>query len=133
MAQAVEAGARGDDTEATQRLAAGFYEDDIAATQALPRTEHARRIDPTMVAPIPARERQPEPRRATARAAERRAPKRPNRAGRFLLALLLLVAGGVAAFAALSALDGGGIDTPSESDVRSQVQELKDLVREYAD
>jgi serine/threonine-protein kinase len=131
MAQAVEAGARGDETEATQRLAAGFYEDDVAATQALPRTEYARRSDPTMVAPMPAREREPE--RGPARAAERRPAKRRNGAGRLLLALLLLVAGGIAAFAALSALDGGGIDAPSEGDVRSQVQELKDLVREYAE
>ena len=100
--QAIGAGVRGEDTEATQRLAAGAY-DDIAATQALPRTEYAQRSDPTMVAPIPARER--EPRRAAPRAAERRQPKRRNRAGRFLVALLLLAAGGIAAFAALSALD----------------------------
>ena len=132
MAQAVGAGARGAETEATQRLAAGFYEDDVAATQALPRTEYARRSDPTMVAPVPAREREPRQPAPRARAAQPR-PKRRNRAGRFLLALLLLAAGGVAAFAALSALDGGGIDTPNESDVRGQVQELKSLIREYSD
>jgi len=130
MAQAVGAGVRGADTEATQRLAAGAYED-IDATRALPRTEYARRSDPTMVAPIPARER--EPQRAAPRAAQRRPPKRRNRAGRFLVALLLLAAGGIAAYAALSALDGGGIDTPNESDVRGQVQELKDLIREYSE
>jgi serine/threonine protein kinase len=132
MAQAVGAGVRGAETEATQRLAAGAYEDDIAATRALPPTEYAhRRSEPTMVAPIPARER--EPRRAAPRAAERARPKRRNRAGRFILALLLLAAGAVAAVAAISALDSGGIDAPSESDVRSQVQELKDLIREYAE
>ena len=53
MADAIDAGARGEDTEATLRLAAAEY-DDIAATQALPRTEYAQRGDPTMVAPIPA-------------------------------------------------------------------------------
>jgi hypothetical protein len=84
-----------------------------------------------MVAPIPARER--EPQQAAPRAAQRRPPKRRNRAGRFLVALLLLAAGGIAAYAALSALDGGGIDTPNESDVRGQVQELKDLIREYSE
>jgi len=131
MAQAVSAGARGEDTEATLRLAAGAYADDIAATQALPRTEHVRQVDPTMVAPVPVREREP---RAPARAAERRPSRRSgNRAGRFLLALLLLAAGAVAAFAVVSALDGGGIDAPSESDVRSQIQELKSLIREYAE
>jgi eukaryotic-like serine/threonine-protein kinase len=130
MAQAIGAGMRGAETEATQRLAAGAY-DDIEATRALPRTEYAQRSDPTMVAPIPARER--EPRRAAPRAAARRQPKRRNRAGRFLVALLLLAAGGIAAFAALSALDDGGIDAPNESDVRNQVQELKDLIREHSE
>jgi serine/threonine-protein kinase len=128
MAEAVAAGARGEDTEATMRLDATAYEADAAATQALPRTEYARR-DPTMVAPIPARER--EPRRAAARRPAERRPKRRNRAGRFLLALLLLAAGAVAAVAAVSAIDGGGIDAPNESDVRSQVQELKNLIRDY--
>ena len=130
MAEAVAAGVRGAETEATQRLAAGAF-DSIEATQALPRTEYARRADPTMVAPIPTRDR--EPRRPAPRAAERRRPKRRNRTGRFLVALLLLAAGGIAAFAALSALDGGGIDAPNESDVRGQVQELKDLLREYSE
>src|SRR5688572_3717748 len=132
MAEAVDAGARGEDTEATLRLAA--Y-DDVAATQALPRTEYAQRVDPTRVAPmpVPVTDREAE-RRPTARAqAAQRQPAKKNRAGRFLIALLLLAAGVVAAFAALSALDGGGIDAPNESDVRNQVQELKNLVREHAD
>jgi serine/threonine-protein kinase len=136
MAQAVSAGARGEDTEATVRLAAGAYADDAAATQALPRTQHERRIDPTMVAPIPARDREQRSseRRPAARAQPaRRRPPRRNPAGRLLLALLLLVVGGIAAFAAISALDNGGIDAPNESDVQSQVQELKDLIREYAE
>jgi serine/threonine protein kinase len=127
MAQAVTAGARGEDTEATMRLAAAAYEDD-AATQALPRTQYERQIDPTMVAPIPAREREP----ARAQPARRR-PARRNRAGRVLLALLLLAAGVVAAVAAVSALDDGGISAPSESDVSGQVQELKSLIREHTE
>jgi serine/threonine-protein kinase len=132
MAEAVAAGGRGEDTEATMRLAATAFGADVAATQALPRTQYERPRDPTMVAPVPAREREPsraEPRRP----AERRPPKRRNRAGRFLVALLLLAVGAAAAVAAVSAMDGGGIDAPSESDVQSQVQELKDLIREYAD
>jgi serine/threonine protein kinase len=130
MAQAVTAGARGEDTEPTRRLAATAYGDDVAATQALPRTEYARRADPTMVAPAPARERAPAPRRR-----EPRAPRRRRRSGggRIVLALLLFALGGAAAFAAVSALDGGGVDAPSEADVRDQVRELKDLVREYAE
>jgi serine/threonine-protein kinase len=133
MAEAVAAGARGEDTEATMRLAATAFGADVAATQALPRTQYERPRDPTMVAPVPAREREPrraEPRRPAER---RRPPKRRNRAGRFLVALLLLAVGAVAAIAAVSAMDGGGIDAPDESDVQSQVQELKDLIREYAE
>ena len=131
MAQAVAAGARGEDTEATIRLAAGAYEDE--ATQALPRTQYERQIDPTMVAPLPPRERAPERRPpARAQAAQRRPPRR-NRAGRVLLALLLLAAGAIAAVAAVSAMDGGGIDAPNESDVRGQVQELKSLIRDHTD
>ena len=130
MAESVSAGARGEDTEATMRLAAAAYEADVAATQALPRTEYVPR-DPTMVAPVPVRERAPQP--APRRRAERRPPKRRNRAGRFLLALLLLVAGAVAAVAAVSAMDNGGIDAPNESDVQNQVQELKDLIQEHAE
>ena len=130
MAEAVAAGARGEDTEATRRLAAGAYaEDDVAATQALPRTQQARR-DPTMVAPVPVRERTQAPARRAARAPAAR--RSGNRFGRVLLGLLLLAVGVAAAFAAVSALDGGGIDAPNESDVQGQVQELKDLIREHA-
>ena len=128
MAQGVTAGARGEDTEATIRLAAGAY--DEAATQALPRTQY----DPTMVAPLPPRERAPARRPAApAQPQAQRRPKRRNRVGRVLLALLLLAAGAVAAVAAVSAMDGGGIDAPNESDVRGQVQELKSLIREHTE
>jgi len=129
MAEAVAAGVHGQETEATRRLAAGDYAEDVAATQALPRTDYARR-DPTMVAPVPARERTQAPARRAARAPARQ--RSGSRAGRFVLGLLLLAVGAAAAFAAVSAIDGGGIDAPSESDVQGQVQELKDLIREYA-
>ena len=130
MAEAVEAGARGVDTEATLRLTASDYAD-VDATQALPRTQKVARYDPTMVAPMPSREataappsrrvrREPEPRRRSG-----------NRAGRLLLALLLLAAGVAAAFAVVSGTDGTSVDVPNETDVRGQVRELKDLINEY--
>jgi serine/threonine-protein kinase len=128
MAQAVTAGAHGRDTDATLRLAAGAT--DIEATHALPRTEYARAPDPTMVAPLPPREREPARRTRPAREPQRRRSG-GSRFGRLLLVLLLAAAGAAAAFAAVSALDGGGIDAPNESDVRNQVQEMKDLIREY--
>jgi serine/threonine-protein kinase len=132
MAQAVTAGAQGRDTDVTLRLASGAGAEELDATHALPRTEYARGADPTMVAPMPARERAPEPRRRQAREPQRRA-KRSNRGGRVLLTLLLLAAGAVGAYAAVSALDNSGIDAPNESDVRSQVREMKDLIRQYAE
>jgi serine/threonine-protein kinase len=131
MAQAVTAGARGEDTEATMRLAATDYED--AATQALPRTQYERRIDPTMVAPVPVRDREPARRQPASAQPARRKPARRNRFGRLLIALLLLAAGVVAAVAAVSALDDGGISAPNESDVQSQVQELKSLIRDHTE
>jgi ferric-dicitrate binding protein FerR (iron transport regulator) len=79
------------------------------------------------------RDREPERRPASQAQPARRRPPRRNRAGRLLIALLLLAAGAVAAFAAISALDNGGIDAPNQSDVNSQVQDLKDLVRQYAE
>jgi serine/threonine-protein kinase len=129
MAEAVDAGASGEDTEATLRLSASGYED-VGATQALPRTEHAARRDPTLIAPMPARERAPAPRRSARREPEPRR-KRAGGAGRLVLVLLLLVAGAAAAFAVVSGMDGGGIDAPNETDVQNQVRELKDLVDEY--
>jgi serine/threonine-protein kinase len=129
MAEAVEAGARGEDTDATLRLAASDYPEEIDATQALPRTEYARR-DPTLVAPLRTHEPTPPPQgRARREVAEPR--RKSGRGGRVLLTLLLLAAGVAAAFAIVSAGGGGGIDVPNETDVRSQVQELKDLVNEY--
>jgi serine/threonine-protein kinase len=132
MAEAVVAGAQGRDTDVTLRLT-GADAESIDATQALPRTEHVRRVDPTMVAPMPVREREPAPasRRRQSRPAQRRPKKRRNRGGRVLLALLLAAVGAAAAFAAVSAMDGGGIDAPDEADVRGQVQEMKDLINEY--
>jgi serine/threonine-protein kinase len=129
MAEAVEAGSRGEDTEATVRLAASDHGEDVDATQALPRTEYTRR-DPTLIAPMPAREPARPPQRRAGRESEPRRRK-SGRGGRVLLTLLLLAAGVAAAFAVVSASGGSGIDVPNETDVRSQVQELKDLVDEY--
>ena len=74
-------------------------------------------------------------RRARQRAARREAKQRRKRRNPLsvLMWLLLFGAGALAAYAVVSALDGGGIDAPNESDVQSQVQEMKDLIREYAE
>ena len=115
MAEAVAAGARGEDTEATMRLAA------TAPTRTTSRPRRRCRAPSTRAARPDDGRADPRARaRSRARAAPRRASaggrrKRQNRAGRFLVALLLLAAGAVAAFAAVSAMDGGGIDAPSET------------------
>jgi serine/threonine-protein kinase len=133
MAESVMAGARGEDTDATLRLDAtsGWAGAEPAATQALPRTEYAAgRADPTMVAPIPVSSQGPVRERRPARAVER-AERSGSRVVPFLIWLLLLGAGAAAAYAIASASGGGGVDTPNGGDVQQQVQELKDLIRQY--
>jgi serine/threonine-protein kinase len=135
MAEAVTAGARGEDTDATRRLeATAGYAADVGATQALPRTEYApaHRGDPTMVAPIPASARAPVRERRPVREAQRRESS-GSRVATFLIWLLLLAAGAAAVYAVVAASEGGGVDAPSGQNVQEQVQELKDLVREYAE
>ena len=134
MAQAVTAGARGEDTEATMRLAAAAYEDDARHAGSAAHAVRAPDRPDDGRAASPSRERAPERRPAARAQAARRRPPRRNRAGRLLLALLLLVGRRRSRpFAAVSAMDGGGIDAPNESDVRGQVQELKSLIREHTE
>jgi hypothetical protein len=131
MAQAVNAGARGEDTEATIRLEQTAH--DLGATQALPRTEYAeRRSDPTMVAPLPASQRDPARRARTSREPQRRQrKKRSGRALAVLVWLLLLGSGAAVAYALIESSDGGGIDAPNADSPREQILELKDLINQY--
>ncbi len=136
MAHALDAGAQGQDTEATLRLVAGagaLADEDAtrglgevtAATQAL-RTRRTTTVAPSRApAHVPARRSRP------AEAAERRAkPKR--RLGALFAALAALLA--VAAVAiALLASDGGsqgGISPIDRGDVQRQIDDLRQFLRD---
>jgi eukaryotic-like serine/threonine-protein kinase len=129
LADAAEAGLRGEDSDATQLLertqALGADPDatqalraDTSATQALPRTQ---RIPPrTDVAPPP-------PQRPAARE-----PRRPSRAQRLrrLAVLLAVVVAAVAIALIVSTSGGGGGNGPVNSnDVHGQIDGLRSLIQ----
>jgi serine/threonine protein kinase len=133
LAEAVEAGVRGEDTaatimltedrsgsiEATQALPA-----DTAATQAL-RTRTARRPDTS----VPRRTAPPAPPRARRAARPRRRKRRGI--GSFIATLAVLLAGVAVALAIVQASDnnGGGGDVIRDN-VQGQVDRLKELIQE---
>jgi serine/threonine protein kinase len=133
MAEAIEAGARGEATAATQRLALTDYDatraiDDTSATRALPRTEY-RGPQPTRVqemapplATAPARARRDD--RAARRAAGRR------RFGGFLALLAALAAIAVVAVALLSSSGGTSVQPVDKGDVQQQIDGLRQFIRE---
>ena len=135
MAEAIEAGARGEATAATQRLPYTDYDathalDDTSATQALPRTQY-RGPQPTRVqqaAPpltaAPARAR--DDREAARRAAGRR------RLGGFLALLAALAAIAVVAVALLSSSGGSGVQPVDTGDPQQQIDGLRDFIREHS-
>jgi serine/threonine protein kinase len=120
MAQALEAGLRGESTAATQALAATDYTrgvaDLTAATQAL-RT----RAEPARQAPA----------RAPARRRERPPARRRNRVGAFL-ALLAAIAAIAAVGIALLAAGDDGAQRIDSNDAREQIQQLRDFLEREA-
>jgi eukaryotic-like serine/threonine-protein kinase len=136
MAEAIEAGARGEATAATQRLAMADYDatraiDDTSATQALPRTQY-RGPQPTRVQeaapPItaaPARARRDD------RAAARRAASR-RRFGSFLALLAAIAAIVVVAVALMSSSEDGGVDPVDTGDLQQQIDGVRDFIREHS-
>jgi len=132
MAQSLEAGLHGEDTEATRHLAAATDPDatralaDVtAATQALrTRTQPGR-------TPIPAPTPPPAAAPAAARARPDRRRKRRRRLAAFL-ALLAVIAAIVAVALALLASDTGGegVRPVDRGDVREQIDDLRQFLRE---
>jgi eukaryotic-like serine/threonine-protein kinase len=136
MAQALEAGLRGEPTEATRRIALddeldatqalAASEDITGATRAMPRTSYA----PAPSTPAPARAQTAAPpaardRREAARAARRR------RMGTLFALLLVLAAIAAVGLALLASSDGGsGVRAPDEGEVERQIDALRDFIRE---
>ena len=142
-AEALEAGLHGEVTEATEMLAAGHtgaHDGDVddehgvdatiplAASGGSEATRAMRTREPTQ-APPPAPARRPAPVQAPARAAR---PPRRRRGGlgRLLAIFLVILAGVVAAFVIASSGTGSSQQPIQEEDVKQQLQELRDFVRE---
>jgi eukaryotic-like serine/threonine-protein kinase len=129
LAQALEAGLRGEMTAATQRLALTDYEatrglEPTAATRAMPRTAYsAPARQPTQARPAaaPARARPDE--RDARRAARRR------RWGAFL-ALLAVVAAIAAVGLALLSSSNEGVPPVERDQVEDQIRGLQDFIQE---
>ena len=139
MAEAIEAGARGEVTAATQRLAMSDYDatramDDTSATQALPRTEYrgpqptrVHDVVPPVVAPT-GRSRRDE--RAERDAARRAASRR--RFGGFLALLAAIAAIVVVALALLSSSGGNSVQPVDTGDAQQQIDDLRNFIDEHS-
>jgi serine/threonine-protein kinase len=136
MAEAIEAGLRGEATDATQRLGMSDYDatqalDDTAATRAMQRTTLGP--SPTRVQDAPAT---PAPvQAARARRDERALAQRTARRRRFgsFLALLAAIAAiAIVAIALLSPSGGGNVDSVDTGDVQQQIDGLRDFIGEHS-
>jgi hypothetical protein len=136
MAEAIEAGARGEPTAATQRLAFADHDatraiDETSATRALPRTEY-RGSQPTRVQEVaPPLTAAPARAQRDDRAAARRAARR-RRFGGFLALLAAIAAIVVVALALLSSSDGSSVQPVDDGEVQQQIDSLRDFIREHS-
>jgi serine/threonine protein kinase len=134
MAEAIEAGVRGEATAATQQLGMSDYDatqalDDTAATRALRRTTvgpSPTRVQEAAPVTMPPARRPHEERVAAQRAARRR------RWGSFLALLAAIAAIAVVAIALLSSSGGGGVDPVDKGDVQQQIDGLRDFISQHS-
>jgi serine/threonine-protein kinase len=134
MADAIEAGVRGEATEATQRLGMS----DLDMTEAIDQTAATQALQRTNVGPSPTRVQQavtPEPvKAARARRDERDAARRAanrRRWGTFLALLAAIAAVAIVAIALLSSSGSGGVDSVQEPDVQQQIDALRDFIQSH--
>ena len=132
LAEALEAGVRGESTDATRRMALDDTDatraiDATSATRAMPRTAYAppARRDAPRTAPPVARRDARDDRRAARRAARRR-----RTATFFALLLVLAAIAAVGLVLLASNEDGGGVAPVDADQVERQIQELRDFIRE---
>jgi serine/threonine-protein kinase len=130
LGQALEAGLRGESSDATRRMAV----DDTGATRALAAadlTSQTRALPRTSYDAAPARETVPPPARSERREAARAARRR--RLASFFALLLILAAVAAVGLALLASNGGGGdVQAPDADDVQRQIDELRDFIREQA-
>jgi eukaryotic-like serine/threonine-protein kinase len=133
MAEAIEAGVRGEATEATQRLGMS----DLDMTQAIDQTAATRAMQRTTVGPNPTRVQQaapPAPANTARARAEREAASRggSRRWGTFLALLAAIAAIAIVAIALLSSSGGGGgVDPVDRPDVQQQIDALSDFIQSH--
>ena len=129
LAQAIEAGAHGQATDATRRLA--LSDADTDATRALDATSATRAMPRTSYAPPAYSEpTAPPPRRRDDREA-RRTARRRRMASFFALLLVLAAIAAVAVAVIASQDDGGSSVSPVDADnVEQQIQELRQLIQD---
>jgi serine/threonine-protein kinase len=132
MAAALDAGARGDDTAATQAFMAGTGTqllgggiDDTGATQALPATRAPRQ--PTAPVAPPARTDRERDRQ---RAREQKSSGGGNRAKLVALALVLILAA-VAVAILVSGTSGSGFTDINAGSPRDQAQEIINYIKAH--
>jgi eukaryotic-like serine/threonine-protein kinase len=136
MAEAIEAGTRGEATAATQRLGTSDYDmtqalDDTAATRAMPRTT----LDPspTRVQTAPPTPPPAAPSRAhrDERAPAQRGARRRGW-GSFLALLAAIAAIAVVAIALLSSSGGSSVNSVDRGDVQQQIDGLRDFIQQHS-
>jgi eukaryotic-like serine/threonine-protein kinase len=133
MAEAIEAGVRGEATEATQRLGMS----DLDMTQAIDQTAATRAMQRTTVGPNPTRVQQaapPAPANTARARAEREAASHggSRRWGTFLALLAAIAAIVIVAIALLSSSGGGGgVDSVDRPDVQQQIDGLSDFIQSH--
>jgi len=136
MAEAIEAGVRGEATEATQRLGMS----DLDATRAIDQTAATQALRRTTVGPSPTRVQQAVPApapvdAARARRGEREAAQRAARRrrwGSFLALIAALAAIAVVAIALLSSSGNGGVSSVDRPDVQQQIDGLRDFISNHS-
>jgi serine/threonine protein kinase len=135
MAEAIEAGRRGEATEATQRLGMS----DLDLTEAIDQTAATQALRRTTVGPNPTRVQQavaPAPVQASrARRDERDAARRAanrRRWGTFLALLAAIAAVAIVAIALLSSSGNGGVDSVDRPDVQQQIDGLRGFIESHS-
>ena len=133
MSEAIEAGVRGEATEATQRLGASDYD----MTQAIDQTAATQALQRTSMGPNPTRVQQTVPPVQTARARDERDVARRSDGGRrwgtFLALLAAIAAVAIVAIALLGSSSGnGGVDSVQRPDVQQQIDALRDFIQSHS-
>jgi eukaryotic-like serine/threonine-protein kinase len=131
MAEAIEAGVRGEATAATERLGMSDYDatqalDHTAATRAMQRTApNPTRVHTAAPSPAPARDRREE-RAVAQRSATRR------RWVSFLLLLAAIAAIAIVAILLLSSSDGHSVQPVDTGHVQQQIDGLRDFISRHS-